>query len=58
MRFTYDTATDSITVPELDDEQTRVLQSKLSAALARNEPVQDVVKMLLAAARSGDRTVD
>lgn len=58
MQFTYDTATDSISCPDLDDEQTRALQSQLSSALARNDGVQDVAKMLLAAARAGDRRVD
>lgn len=47
MQFTYDTKTDSITSPDLTTEQTAQLQSQLSAALYRNDPVQSVARMLL-----------
>lgn len=49
MKFTYDTETDSISSPDLTPEQTAKMQSMLSAALYRNDPVQTVAKMLLAA---------
>lgn len=52
MRFTYDTETDSISSPDLDAEQTRRIQSALSAALVRNDPVQTVARMLLDTARA------
>ena len=51
MKFTYDTETDSISSPDLDATQTAAIQSALSAALARNEPVQTVARMLLETAR-------
>jgi hypothetical protein len=51
MKITYDTVTDSISSDELDAEQTRALQSQLSAALARNLPVRDVATMIMAATR-------
>lgn len=49
MKFTYDTETDSISSPDLNPVQTQEIQSQLSQALYRNEPVQTVVKLLLAA---------
>lgn len=52
MRITYDTVTDSISCPDLDAEQTRRLQTELSAALLRNDPVQDVVTLIMAAVRA------
>lgn len=52
MKFTYDTETDSISSPDLSPEQTRQIQSQLSAALYRNDPVQTVAKMLIETARS------
>ena len=39
MKITYDTVSDSISCPDLTPEQTRALQSELSAALLRNDPV-------------------
>jgi len=47
MRFTYDTETDSISSPDLDATQTAAIQSALSAALYRNDPVQTVARLLL-----------
>ncbi|MEP6480027.1 MAG: hypothetical protein ABJB03_11585 [Rhodoglobus sp.] len=52
MKITYDTVSDSISSPDLDADQTRALQTALSTALARNLPVQEVARMLLAAASS------
>jgi hypothetical protein len=51
MRFTYDTETDSISSPDLDEAQTAKLQSILAHALYRNDRVQDVTRLLLEAAR-------
>jgi hypothetical protein len=51
VQITYDTETDSISVPGLDAEQTTLLQSALSQALYRNEPVQTVAATIMAAAR-------
>lgn len=53
MKFTYDTETDSISSPDLDPAQTAALQSTLSAALHRNDPVQTVARALLEAGRAG-----
>ncbi|SDE54428.1 hypothetical protein [Auraticoccus monumenti] len=56
MKITYDTVADAISCPDLTPEQTQKLQSQLSSALYRNEPVQTVVRDLLAtieAAKSG-----
>ena len=47
MKFTYDTETDSISSPDLDAAQTARVQTALSTALYRNEPVQTVARMLL-----------
>ena len=51
MKITYDTVTDSISCPDLTPEQTKQLQTQLSAALLRNEPVQTVASNLLAYVR-------
>jgi hypothetical protein len=51
MKFTYDTDTDSISSPDLDPQQTAAIQAVLSRALYRNDPVQDVARLLLEAAR-------
>jgi hypothetical protein len=51
MKITYDTETDSISSPDLDPAQTAALQSALVGALARNEPVRDVARLLLQTAR-------
>jgi hypothetical protein len=55
MKFTYDTETDSISSPDLDPAQTAALQSALSAALYRNDPVQTVARSLLDTARRGTK---
>jgi hypothetical protein len=47
MRITYDTVTDSISSPDLDEKEVQRLQSTLVSALARNEPVQTVARLLL-----------
>ena len=52
MKFTYDTETDSISSPDLNAQQTAAIQSQLSAALYRNDPVQDVARALLETART------
>jgi hypothetical protein len=52
MKITYDTDSDSISCPDLTPEQTRQLQSQLSAALRRNAPVQEVVAAIMATIRS------
>ncbi|HEU5486571.1 MAG TPA: hypothetical protein VFU98_16790 [Microlunatus sp.] len=49
MKITYDTVSDSISCPELTESQTRALQSELSAALIRNDPVQKVAAMIMVA---------
>jgi hypothetical protein len=51
MKFTYDTETDSISSPDLGPAQTAALQSVLARALYRNDPVQDVARLLLEAAK-------
>jgi hypothetical protein len=53
MKITYDTVTDSISCPDLSPEQTRQLQSELSAALVRNDPVQTVARNILAKVTQG-----
>ena len=55
MKITYDTITDSISCPDLDADQTRALQTQLSAALLRNEPVRSVVAMIMAAVEAAKR---
>jgi hypothetical protein len=52
MKITYDTVTDSISCPDLTPEQTQQLQSQLSAALMRNDPVRTVASTILAAAKA------
>jgi hypothetical protein len=52
MKITYDTVTDSISCPDLSPEQTAELQRQLSAALIRNEPVQQVAAKIMAAVRA------
>jgi hypothetical protein len=47
MKCTYDTVTDSISSPDLDDKQTAAIQTVLARTLYRNDPVQDVAKLLL-----------
>ncbi|MCU1405430.1 MAG: hypothetical protein JWQ43_1733 [Glaciihabitans sp.] len=47
MRITYDTVTDSISSPELTAEQNRQLQTMLSGALARNEPLRSVAAAIM-----------
>ena len=54
MKITYDTDTDSISCPELTPDQTRLLQTRLSAALGRNEPVRSVVRLIMDEVRAGD----
>ncbi|ROQ37240.1 Prp19/Pso4-like protein [Frondihabitans sp. PhB188] len=51
MKITYDTETDSISVPGLTAEQNQQLQTELSTALYRNDPVQTVAATIMAAAR-------
>lgn len=51
MKFTYDTVSDSISSPDLNPEQTAKLQAILSRALYRNDPVQDVARLLLETAQ-------
>jgi hypothetical protein len=51
MKFTYDTETDSISSPDLGPGQTAAIQSVLSRALYRNDPVQDVARLLLETAK-------
>jgi hypothetical protein len=53
MKITYDTETDSISSPDLSPEATASLQSQLSSALARNDSVRDVARMLLETAKRG-----
>ncbi|GAA4265952.1 hypothetical protein [Frondihabitans peucedani] len=52
MKITYDTESDSISVPELTGAQNAQLQSQLSAALYRNDPVQTVAAQIMGAARA------
>lgn len=51
MQITYDTVTDSISASGLTAEQNAQLQSELSAALYRNDPVQTVAGKIMEAAR-------
>jgi hypothetical protein len=48
MKITYDTVTDSISCPELDQAQTAELQRLLSTALIKNEPVRTVASTITA----------
>lgn len=52
MKITYDTVSDSISCPELTPSQTRALQSALSAALIRNDPVRTVAATIMAAVKA------
>lgn len=52
MKITYDTVSDSISCPDLTPDQTRALQSELSAALIRNDRVQTVAALIMAAVRA------
>jgi hypothetical protein len=52
VKITYDTETDSISCPDLNAEQTRALQSALSSALVRNEPVRTVAATIMTAVRA------
>ena len=56
MKITYDTVSDSISCPELTRDQNRALQSELSAALIRNEPVQTVAARIMAAVKAATRS--
>jgi hypothetical protein len=56
MRFTYDTETDSISSPDLDPKQTAAIQSVLAQALYRNDPVQDVARIMLDTARKAQES--
>jgi len=48
VKITYDTVTDSISCPDLDQAQTAELQRQLSTALIRNEPVRTVAGNIMA----------
>jgi hypothetical protein len=52
VKITYDTVSDSISCPDLTPSQTRALQSELSAALIRNDPVQKVVSQIMATVKA------
>jgi len=52
MKITYDTVTDSISCPDLTPEQTKELQSQLSAALIRNDPVRTVASTIMATVKA------
>ena len=51
MQIMYDTVPDSISVPGLTTDQDHQLQSELSTALYRNEPVHPVAATIMDAAR-------
>ncbi len=55
MKITYDTVSDSISCPDLTAEQSRALQSELSAALMRNDPVQTVAARIMAAVKAAQQ---
>ena len=55
MKITYDTVSDSMSCPDLTPEQNRALQSELSAALMRNDPVQTVAARIMAASKQHSR---
>ena len=57
MKITYDTLTDSISCPDLDQAQTAELQRQLSAALMRNDPVQTVASNIVAFVKAAARAV-
>ena len=48
VKITYDTVTDSISCPDLNQAQTAELQRQLSAALIRNDPVRTVASNIVA----------
>ena len=52
MKITYDTDSDSISCTDLTADQTRQLQSVLSAALVRNAPVQEVAAAIMATVKA------
>ena len=55
MKITSDTVSDSINCPDLTPDQTRALQSELSAALMRNDPVQTVAARIMAAVKAAQQ---
>jgi hypothetical protein len=55
MKITYDTVSDSISCPDLTPSQTRALQTELSAALIRNDPVQTVAALIMATVKAAQR---
>jgi len=55
VKITYDTLTDSISCPDLDQAQTAELQRQLSAALMRNDPVQTVASNIVAFVKAAAR---
>jgi hypothetical protein len=54
--FTYDTFSDSISCPDLTPDQNRALQSELSAALIRNDPVQSLAANIMAAVKAASKS--
>jgi hypothetical protein len=52
VKITYDTVSDSISCPDLTPDQNRSLQSELSAALIRNDPVQTLAARIMAAVKA------
>jgi hypothetical protein len=50
MKITYDTETDSISSPDLNEDQTRQLQGELVRHLGMNSPVRTVAASLMATA--------
>jgi len=55
VKITYDTVSDSISCPDLTPDQTRALQSELSAALIRNDPAQTVAARIMAAVKAAQQ---
>jgi len=55
VKITYDMVTGSISCPALTPEQTAQLQSRLSASLLRDEPVQTVTAQIRAALEAAAR---
>ena len=56
MKITYDTVTDSISCPELDQAQTAELQRRLSTALINNEPVRTVASTIMAFVKAATKS--
>jgi hypothetical protein len=56
VKITYDTVSDSISCPDLTPDQNRALQSELSAALIRNDPVQSVAANIMAAVKAASKS--